>query len=134
VDYSSPNVLDGSITTAKLADNSVTAAKIAANAVQTQEIQVSAVVQAKIASGAVSQAKIDSATNSSAGNIGATDALNITMQPYCFWPMIHVQDQDLMYLSGHSVDAVDPDVPCFAIYNSDVVVNNYDVDWRYIDT
>lgn len=54
----SPEIPDGSITTAKLADNAVTSAKIKASAVGTSQLADGAVTTAKLADGAVIDKKI----------------------------------------------------------------------------
>ena len=134
VKYFSPSLLDGSVTTAKLANNAVTNAKMDNDSVGQLELQSTAVTSPKIATGAVTRTRIDTVAVSTSGVILAGNASNLVLLPYCFWPMIHVQDPELVYLSGHITDVPGADNPRFAIANSAGVQNSYDVDYRYIDT
>ncbi|MGH3499969.1 MAG: tail fiber domain-containing protein [Nocardioidaceae bacterium] len=71
----STDILDGIVTTVKLADDAVTEAKIAADAVGTGEIQGQAVELSKLADGSVDATKlIDDAVTSDAIAVGAIGA------------------------------------------------------------
>ena len=133
VRYWSPSLLDGSVTTAKLADDAVTVAKMAPDSVGQVELQTTAVTAPKISPGAVTQPALDTVVVSTSGVILAGNASNLVLLPYCFWPMIHVQNPETVYLSGHSTDAPGADNPRFALFNSEGVQNSYDVDYRYLN-
>ena len=120
--YFSPNILDGSVTTVKLADGAVTDPKIASGAVGTRAILGSA----------VEQGELNTTVVSTSGTINSITVLGITLIPYAFWPMIHDQDATDVRVSGHEVDGVSADAPRFALYNSAGVPRTYDIDYRYV--
>jgi hypothetical protein len=112
VKYFSPQILDGSVTTASLADNSVTLAKMANNAIQSS--------------------KLDIATDSAAGSIGALSVTNILLNHWTFFPHIHGENATDLRMSGHTVDGGANGTPRFSFYNSSGSARTYDVDWKFL--
>ena len=130
--YFSPSLLDGSVTTAKLADNAVTELKLADNAVATAKVQDNSLTKGKILDDAIVQSKMRTAVVSTSGNITTGTAANLVLTAYCFWPMIHVQAPTDVSVSGHLTDAPGADNPRLALFNSGVADRTYDVDYRYL--
>ena len=110
--YFSPTLLDGSVTTAKLANNAVTLPKVANSAIRKNELGTTPV--------------------SMAGALGAISVLDIALTPYAFWPMLHVSDATDIRVSGHEVDGGSADAPRLALYNSSGSGRSYDLDYRYV--
>ena len=69
---------NGAVTTAKIADAAVTTGKIADGNVSTAKIADSAITGAKVANGAIGKTKVDVSVAISPGDIGGTDADEIT--------------------------------------------------------
>ena len=93
------------------------------------------VTKAKLASASVVQAKIDTLTGSAAGSlISEGDKDEFTMNPYCFFPMIHASGgAGTIAVSGHATDAADPDSPRMGMVGLANITNaTWDVDWRYV--
>jgi len=96
-------------------------------------ISSGAVDTAELASGAVQKVKIQTTTVSLAGSIASFTLQPITLNSYCFFPMIHCSGSPL-HLSGHATDGASADNARFAIYNtSGTTAYTYDVDYRYIN-
>ncbi len=132
VKYWSPSLLDGSVTTAKLADNAVTTPKLAIAAVDTSQLALQSVDWPRIKLGNVRQDRMDTTAVSSSGNISASTTASLVLLPYCFWPMIHVQATTFVRMTGHITDAPGADNPRFGLRNDDSVSRTYDMDYRYI--
>lgn len=136
--YFSPSVLDGSITTAKLADDAVTSLKIANGAVTTLKLSLSAVEAAQIAPGAVGTTKLTTITDSQSGSIAATDRVDISLSAYAFFPDIEIDNSGAPDSTGglqavHRVPAVgSADSPQFQLENTDNATRNYSVAWRRV--
>lgn len=130
--YFSPSLLDGSVTTAKLANGAVTNPKIGGNAVSESQLQTASVRARTVQNGTMNQGHLDTTSVSTAGSIPATSFLDITLLPYCFWPMIHSVQPPDVWVSGHLTDAPGADNPRLSLNNSGVVARAYDVDYRYI--
>ncbi len=122
VKYFSPNILDGSVTSAKLAASAVTESKIATNAVRARSIQA----------GAVEQSKLDTSVVTLSGSVGAISHLDIELIAYAFWPMLHAQAANDLRVSGNEVDGASPDEPRLALYNPAGAARTYDLDYRYV--
>ncbi len=132
VKYFSPSLLDGSVTTAKLADDAVTTPKLLDLAVVRNKIATNAIDNPRIIAGTLKQSKLNTTEVSTAGSVPGTARLSITMVAYCFWPMIHVENSTDVRLAGHDVDAPGADNPRFALVNSNAASRTYDIDYRYI--
>lgn len=131
--YFSPHLLDGSVTTAKLADDAVTVDKIANDSVGQLQLQSTAVIEAKMGNAAISRRTLKTADVSAAGSIAASATLNIALIHNAFWPMIHVEVPVEVLLAGHVTDAPGADNPRFALINTDgAEANTYDLDYRYV--
>lgn len=90
---------------------------------------------ATVADGAVYRAKLSTTTVSLAGSIGTVVGVDISMNAYAFFPMIHSTTAGSAYaiMTGHSTDAGSADNPRFRFYNPDATNDvSYDVDYRYI--
>ena len=122
--YFSPHVLDGSITSAKLAGSAVVESKLASGAVWNRAIRA----------GAVTQLKLDTAVDSLAGTIGAGLALDIALTAYAFWPMLHVENPADVYVTGHIADGGGADFPRLALFNTAGAGRDYDLDYRYVES
>lgn len=121
--YFSPAILDGSVTTVKLADNAVTLPKMADDSVNTDEL----------IGGAVNRGRIAAAITSLAGSIPLLSSVDLLVNAYAFWPMLHGESS--IRVGGHSVDGVGADNSRFALHNvSLIAANTYDVDYRNITT
>lgn len=120
------------MTAAKLATGAVTVTKIATNAVSESKLQSDSVRKRTIQGGAVSSGKLDTVTASLAGSIPANDTVHLTLNPQCFWPMIHVSNWEALRMTGHQTDGADPDTPRFALDNETGSPHTYDVDYRQI--
>ena len=122
--YFSPALLDGSVTTAKIADNAVTNAKMADFSIN----------NAELFSRAVHRPELDTSEVSLAGTIGGGVAIDLVLNAYAFWPMFHVEGQIDVVLTGHSTDSPGSDNPRFGFFNSNVgSPHDYDVDYRHVD-
>ncbi len=130
--YFSPGLLDGSVTTAKLADGSVTTPKRANLAVATAKIDNLAGPTEKLDSVSVGHNKISSQTVSLAGTITTKSSVDLALTRDCYWPMIHVSDLEFVHMVGHSVDISSPNSPRFGLYNDNVSSETFDVDYRHI--
>lgn len=133
VKYFNPGILDGSVTTAKLADAAVTSAKIKDLAVVEGKVATNSVGYLRLKADTVRQGVIKTATTSLAGSIPATSFVDLMLTKYAFFPMIHSVQPPDVWVSGHLTDAPDPDLPRLSLNNSGVVARTYDVDYRYID-
>lgn len=92
--------------------------------------------QGGIANAAIGRAQLITSTNvSQAGSVSPLNQVNITLDPYSFFPMIHTADAGSAQsvLTGHTTDGADADAPRFGIKNLDSTDDcTYDVDYRYI--
>lgn len=135
--YFSPSILDGSVTTAKLADNAVTRPKVADAAIAGPELSDLAVITAKIAAQAVKQFKIGTSESSQSGTISGNAVVLVTLSAYSFFPnVIHDGAGDPDQISMHAfavAGAGDADIPRFALENTQAQSRAYDIDWRHVD-
>ena len=120
------------IQAAAIASAAVTNAKIANSAVTAPKIAALAVEQSKLSGSSVGQAQLRTATVNLAGTIGNTVILNIVMNAYAFFPMIHTSSQASVTLRANNGDLASPDSPTFAISNQSGASITYDVDYRHI--
>lgn len=152
--YFSPGLLDGSVTTAKLAADAVTTDKLAAGAVTTlkladdsvstpkivniavtsQKLTNNSITTAKLTDNVIRPAKIRTNVASLAGTVGGDGTVDIVLESFCFFPMIHVTDQITIHMSGHIVDGADPDAPRFGLENNSGVSETFDVDYRNVES
>lgn len=113
--YFSPNILDGSVTTAKIADLAVTSAKLG--------------------SGSVLRTKIQAAVSSQSGTIPSSSSVLVSLSPYNFFMDTEMVDG----LSGRFTCAVSgtpsasADAPQFNINNLIALAKLYSVEWRNVD-
>ncbi len=128
------NIGTNAVTTAKINALAVTTAKIAALAITTAKIAALAVTSAELAASSVTRSKLSTATVSTAGAISGVVIIDLALNGYAFFPMIHIlANRRVVTLTGHVTDAADPDSPRFAITSSDVKSStSYDMDYRYI--
>ena len=89
--------------------------------------------EAALGSGIVSRSKLKTAAVTSiAGSINSGSVANLTLTHYCFFPMIHGQDNKLRVI-GHSTDGASADAPRLGFWNADAsLTKTYDVDYRYV--
>lgn len=133
--YFSPSVLDGSITTAKLADDAVTSAKIANGAVTQLKMALNAVGSAQIAAGAVVTSKLSTVTDSQAGTIAGSGEVVISVGSYNFFPDIEaaeVADEQPLLAMNLATPSASADSPQFRIQNSVGPGRLYSVAWRRV--
>lgn len=132
--YFSPGILDGSVTTAKLADGAVTTDKLADFAVTGAKLANNSVGPLKIVSNGVNQQKVKTVETSLSGVVPSSGAVELVLAPYAFWPMIHTTNLDKVRVTGHSVDSPGADNSRLALTNNTSGTENYDLDYRNIDT
>lgn len=150
--YFSPGLLDGSVTSAKLADGSVTTVKLAPLAVTnpkidsdavatvnlldlavtTDKLAANAATTAKIANGAVNQTRIFASVSTMAGSVPGNFHVDIALTRDSYFPMVHVADQDQISVTGHSVDGTSSNNPRLALNNNAGAAVQYDVDTRNV--
>ena len=106
--------------TTNIAAGSVTLAKMAAGSVDT----------AQIVAAAIGTAEIATSTSSVAGSISASTGIDITLNAYSFFPMIHTSTESVR-VTGHGTDGASPDAPRFRLYETGSGAT-YDVDCRHM--
>lgn len=111
------------IQTAALDSAVVTLAKMASGSVDTTQIVAAAVGRSEIAT----------STATAAGSISSAGFLNVTLNAWSFFPMIHASEADVD-MTAHTADGASPDAPRFALQNNSGSSANYDIDHRYIIT
>lgn len=87
---------------------------------------------AQIVAAAIGTAEIATSTSSVAGLINASTGIDITLNAYSFFPMIHTSTESVR-VTGHSTDGASPDAPRFRLYETGSGAT-YDVDCRYMVT
>ena len=133
--YFSPAVLDGSVTTAKLADNAVTLPKMADNSVSTAEIITNTIVRADLAGAIIAQNKVLSSTSSQSGSITGNGKVVVTLSSHTFFPDIEAastSDEQPVLAVGIAAPAASADAPEFQIDNTNIAARDYSVAWRHI--
>lgn len=113
--YFSPNILDGSVTTAKIANLAVTEAKLASNS--------------------ITRLKINTTVTSQGGSISGGGLVVVSLSPYTFFADIEAENVTSGRL-GPFTKAVpngSADQPQFQVHNPDGPARNYDVEWRNVD-
>ncbi len=110
MNYFSPALLDGSVTTVKIAD------------------------------GAVVQAKLKSSVDSQSGTIGILNSVNVPMGPYCLFPDVEADQtggvsRAVVYSAEvKATPAPNADFPVLVLVNYDSIsVDDYAVAWRNLD-
>ena len=82
------------------------------------------------------RANLTTSTVSLSGNVTAGSGVDISMNAYAFFPMIHcagAAGTNALRVQGHTTDGASADNPRFRIFNVDSSNDgNYDVDYRYI--
>jgi hypothetical protein len=82
--------------------------------------------------GTITRSKLSTSTVSLAGTIGV-GGVNITLNAYAFFPMIHITTPIQYQLSGHSTDGSSADNPRLSLQPSTGKSGDtYDIDYRYI--
>lgn len=120
--YFSPALLDGSVTTAKLADDAVTNPKMANFSVNSTELFNRAVLQRHL----------NTTEFSLAGAVSVGARVDLVLTDYAFWPMIHTET-DLVVV-GHITDAPGAANARLGIFNTKLISSrNYDLDYRSVD-
>ena len=92
-------------------------------------------VAAAMAADAVLRAKIKTTTVSLAGSISTGTYLDVTLNPYSFFPMIHSSigaEVSRAAVRSHITDGASADNPRFSLYNANGNSITYDIDYRYI--
>lgn len=112
--YFSPNILDGSVTTAKIADFAVTTAKLA--------------------TAAVTRLKINTLVTSQSGTIAASSNVVIAMSALTFFLDTEVEGglNTRLVPAQIAVPAANADQPQFIINNLTGLGLLYDVEWRHV--
>jgi hypothetical protein len=114
-----------------LANGDTGAPKIQAAAIDA--IPSGVVDTAQIVAAAVGRSQLATSTASASGAVGGTSTLDITLNAYAFFPMIHMTNTGVL-IEGHSVDGASADAPRFSFRNTTGSAETYHVDHRYIIT
>ena len=134
--YFSPNILDGSVTTAKLADGAVTLAKMGIASVNTPQYVDFSVTNAKLRFDAVTSGKIVTTESSQGGSLGAGASVNVSLSAFSFFPDLEANQITADLFDFRPIDtatpAADADAPEFELTNTGGLARNYDVAWRHI--
>jgi len=102
------------------------------NSVTASQIDTNAVGQPEVAAAAVGQGELKTATVSLSGSIGDTNQVNITLNSYAFFPMIHTSGT-ASSMQGHATDGASADAPRFAFSPTTYGgTETYDVDYRHM--
>lgn len=112
--YFSPAILDGSVTTAKIADGAVTTVKLA--------------------NASVKQAKILRLTGSQGGTIASSSSVLIAINSHAFLMDTEMEDglNGRLVPAVKAVPAASPTQPQFNIRNQIAVAKLYDVAWSFL--
>lgn len=114
--YFSPNILDGSVTTAKIADGAVNATKLA--------------------TASVTQIKIKTSVSSQGGSVPGSGSVLVSLSSYTFFMDTEMENG----LNGRlvpveiAVPAANANAPQFNIKNNAAPARLYDVKWRHVVT
>lgn len=87
---------------------------------------------AQIVAAAIGRSEIANSTTTSAGTITANNEIDISLNNWALFPMIHVFQATDVHLNGHSVDGSGAGSPRFAFNNRGGSNRLFDVDHRWI--
>lgn len=114
-----------------LANSYVTTAMLATAAVTEAKLATASVTEAKYGAGSVDQTALKTSAATAAGSLNAGVSVNLSFNPYCFFPMIHTSDAQV-HVSGNGGDGGSGNAPRMRLHNTDSFNRDYDVDHRYI--
>ncbi len=111
-----------------ISEGSAGAPKILLAAMNAGSVDTSQLVAA-----AVGRSEIANSVTTSAGSVLANDNVEISLNDWALFPMVHVTDNDeTVSMGGNSVDGTSAASPRFQLLNSSAVSETYDVDHRWI--
>ncbi len=110
MNYFSPHLLDGSVTTVKLADLAVTSAKLDDDAVV--------------------QAKLSTIISDQSGTILANGRVTLIQGAYCFAPGMAKDGVNKLEVFDSGVPSSDADFANLTIFNGLGTTKDYDTAWR----
>ena len=87
---------------------------------------------AQIVAAAVGRSEIANSTTTAAGSLPAASAVQISLNDWALFPMIHQGATTSYNLQGNSTDGGSASAPRFAFRDSGSDVGTYDVDHRWI--
>jgi hypothetical protein len=112
--------------------NRITAGTLLAARIPTHTGDVTGQTVLAIAAGVVGRTEIANSTTTSAGSIGTGLSVNIALNDWALFPMIHSSQNTTTRLHTHSVDGTSASNPRFGLVNAAAGTSNWDVDHRWI--
>jgi hypothetical protein len=114
----------------------ITSDNFTAGSVDNAAVGTDAIGQTEIANGSAGRGELKTSTESLSGSIPASGSVDITMNAYGFFPMIHNTQfaANTTHITGVVGDAASADSPRFKLEESSGNAQTYDVDYRYVTT